>query len=77
MLIPQDRQQKSPQKRFLFILRLAILLIYLGLGLVLIFFNKLLPIDPERFAVEYQIAFGVILIVYGLLRFGRLLKNND
>jgi len=69
-------KQKSPQQRFLFILGLAMLSIYIGLGVILIF-TSLIPLDPDRFPRQYQIAFGVILIVYGLIRFGRIMKQDE
>ncbi len=75
-----DREQKSLFRRFLFILKLVIIFIYLDLGLAFIFsnnFNKLLPVDPERFTKKYQLAIGVIFILYGLIRFGRLLRKNN
>lgn len=75
-----DREQKSLQKRFLFILKLVIIFIYLGMGLAFIFSNnsnKLLPVDPERFPKKYQLAVGVIFILNALIRFRRLLRNNN
>jgi len=68
--------QKSPQQRFLLILGLAMLLMYFAIGIVLIFTN-ILPLDPEKFKKEYQIAFGIILILYGAIRFGRLINQKD
>jgi cytochrome c biogenesis protein CcdA len=70
-------KQKSLQQRFLFILRLAILFIYLGIGLILIFFSEIIHLDPDLFKRKYQIAFGIILIVYGLIRFARLIKEDN
>lgn len=69
-------KQKSPQQRFLFILGLTMLLMYFAIGIVLIFTN-ILPLDSNRFPKQYQIAFGVILIVYGAIRFGRLINQKD
>lgn len=70
-------KQKSPQQRFLFILGLTMMLIYLAIGIVIIFFSKLLPIDPEKFPKEYQVAFGVLLILYAGIRFGRIIGQKD
>ncbi|KQC01434.1 hypothetical protein [Pedobacter sp. Hv1] len=70
-------KQKSPQQRFLFILGLTMLLIYLGIGTVVIFFSQLLPIDPEKFPRPYQVAFGVVLIIYAAIRFGRIINQKD
>jgi len=69
-------KQKSPQQRFLFILGLTMLLLYFGIGVVLIFTN-ILPLDPDRFPKQYQIAFGVVLILYGAIRFTRLINQKD
>jgi uncharacterized membrane protein (DUF485 family) len=70
-------KQKSPQQRFLFILGLAMMLMYFAIGIALIFFTKLLPLDPDRFPKQYQIAFGVLLIIYAGIRFGRLINQKD
>jgi uncharacterized membrane protein (DUF485 family) len=70
-------RQKSPQQRFLFILGLAMMLVYLSIGIVLIFFTKLIPLDPDRFPRTYQVAFGVLLIVYAAIRFGRLINQQE
>lgn len=70
-------KQKSPQQRFLFILGLTMMLIYTAIAVVLIFLPERLPIDPERFPRTYQIAFGVLLLVYAGIRFGRLINQKD
>lgn len=49
------------------------MLIYSAIGIALIFFTKLLPLDPDKFPKEYQIAFGVLLLIYAGIRFGRLI----
>ncbi|SFG58883.1 hypothetical protein SAMN04489864_101166 [Pedobacter insulae] len=69
-------KQKSPQQRFLFILGLTMLLMYFAIGVVLIFTN-ILSLDPDKFPKQYQIAFGVVLIVYGAIRFARLINQKD
>lgn len=71
-----DFKQKSLSQRFLFILRLAVLFLYLGIGGVVIF-TQWVPLDPDKFPRSYQIAFGIILIIYGLIRFFRLIKEED
>lgn len=67
-------KQKSPQQRFLFILGLAMFLIYLTLGVILIFFKDLIPLQMEA---KYRIIFAVGLIAYALVRFYRLTKQKD
>ncbi len=64
-------KQKSPQQRFLLIFGLIILLFYFGLGILLIFWTDI----PFDFKPMYRIMFGVLLIVYAIIRFFRL--NNQ
>jgi hypothetical protein len=71
-------KQKSPQQRFLFILGVFMITIFLSLGIALIFFSEQLSIDSERFPTPYRIAFAVLLFIYSAIRFGRLIsKKND
>ncbi len=77
MLNLNDSKQKSPQQRFLLILGLTMMLIYLGIGVIFIFFDNLLPIDPAKFPRNYQVAFGVVLIIYAAIRFGRIITQKD
>jgi uncharacterized membrane protein (DUF485 family) len=66
-------KQKSPQQRFLFILGLVMLLLYFVLGTMLIFWKDI----PFDISPTYRIIFGVLLIGYAVLRFFRLIKQND
>ena len=71
-------KQKSLKQRFLFILGSFMILIFLSLGIILIFFSDMLSIDPERFPKQFRIAFAILLVVYAGIRFGRLInKKND
>ncbi|MBY0245293.1 MAG: hypothetical protein K2Q03_07570 [Sphingobacteriaceae bacterium] len=71
-------KQKSPQQRFLFILGLVMMFVYFGIGIMVIFFNNVLRIDTAKLKDNYRIAFGVLLIVYAIFRFSRLLiKKQD
>lgn len=63
-------QKKSPQQRFLFVIGILFFLVYLALGLLIIFWQSL----PLQMEIHYRVALGVILIVYAALRFIRLLK---
>jgi len=67
-----NREQKSPAKRFLFVLGLVMFSLYLVLGIAIIFWKDF-PIEMD---LGYRIAFGVLLIGYSFLRFVRLLKNQ-
>ena len=66
-----QKEQKSPAKRFLFVLGLLMFSLYLILGIAVIFWKDF-PID---LALGYRIAFGVLLIAYSFFRFVRLLRN--
>ncbi len=77
MFKSNNSKQKSPQQRFLFILGLAMMVVYLGISAVIIFFHEVLWLDPERFPRKYQIAFAIVLIVYAIIRFFRILRDNN
>jgi hypothetical protein len=66
-------KQKSPQQRFLFILGLVMFCLYLVLGVSLIVW-KSFPIEIKPM---HRIMLGCLLIVYALIRFYRLIKQND
>ena len=70
-------KQKSPQQRFLFILGVVMMIVYLSIGIIVIFFSELLHIDPTKFPASYRIAFGVLLIIYAVIRFSRLLNKKE
>ncbi len=67
----KSQEQKSPAKRFLFVLGLLMFSLYLVLGLAVIFWEDF----PMQLDLGYRIAFGVLLIAYSFIRFVRLLKN--
>jgi len=66
-------KQKSPQQRFLFILGLVMLLMYLVLGILMIFWDNI----PFAITPTYRVIFGLGLIAYAFLRFFRLIKQNN
>ncbi len=61
----RDRQ-KSPTKRFLLILRLVMLPVYLFLGLTVIFWKDF----PwfQNVNIAWKISFGILLISYSIFR---------
>ncbi|HPJ10173.1 MAG TPA: hypothetical protein PLS51_06050 [Flavobacterium sp.] len=65
-------KEKSPKERFLLVIGILFFLIYLFLGLAVIFW-KALPINMPQ---NYRIAFGLLLIVYSLIRFLRFFNSN-
>lgn len=66
-------KKKSPKERFLFVIGMLFFMLYLVLGLVLIFWADI-PIQMET---KYRIAFGVLLIVYAYIRFMRFLNASN
>jgi hypothetical protein len=70
-------KQKSPQQRFLFILGLAMMLFYVLLGILIIFYFEKLNLDPEKFPEVYRVTFGIVLIIYAIIRFYRVLGKKD
>jgi hypothetical protein len=71
--IIQNFQKKSLKERFLFVIGMMVFLAYFILGLIFIFW-KAMPIAMQ---LEYRIAFGVLLIVYSLIRFLRIFNTNN
>ncbi|MGZ3872646.1 MAG: hypothetical protein ACXVJD_06995 [Mucilaginibacter sp.] len=67
-----DKQQKSPARRFLLILGVVGFICVTALGLMVIFWESMLP----NISKTQRLVFGLILIAYGILRFSRLLKKN-
>jgi polyferredoxin len=64
------RTQKSPDWRFLLVLRVLIFLAFLVFGLGLIFWYSL-PMSENydiNMPTGYRIAMGVLIVVYGLYR---------
>jgi cytochrome c biogenesis protein CcdA len=65
-------KKKSLQERFLLVLGIFFFLIYLTLGILIIFYDELPLYMPQ----SYRIVFGVILILYSFMRFMRFFNNN-
>lgn len=64
--------QKSPKRRFLLILGVTAFITILTFGLMVIFWQKMLPNLPQ----SQKYAFGGVIILYAFLRFSRLLKKE-
>ncbi|HEX9979501.1 MAG TPA: hypothetical protein VGB50_02925 [Flavobacterium sp.] len=69
----ENSKKKSPKQRFLFVIGMIFFLVYLGLGLVIIFWEEF-PLAMEQ---RYRVAFGALLIVYAFIRFTRLLRSEN
>jgi hypothetical protein len=66
-------KQKSPQQRFLFVLGLVFLGLYVFLALTL-FIWKSMPVD---ISYNRRVILGVLLLVYAVFRFSRLLNAES
>ncbi len=67
-------RQKSPKRRFLLILGLATFIACVTLGLMIMFWDKL--IQKMDMSQTERLMFGGLFLVYGLLRFSRLFKQD-
>jgi hypothetical protein len=65
-------KKKSLIERFLLIISVLVFLSYFFLGLLVIFWDEI-PFDIK---MNYRIAFGVVLIIYSLIRFIRFYNAN-
>ncbi|MDI1318116.1 MAG: hypothetical protein PSU83_12480 [Flavobacterium sp.] len=68
----ENFQKKSLKERFLLVIGILFFLIYLTLGLIIIFWKSL----PLALEYKYRIAFGVLLIVYSFIRFLRFFNKE-
>lgn len=71
-MLRRENQQKSPQKRFLFILGSVMFVFYFILGLAIIFWEDI-PLNLDK---TYRIVFGSFLIIYSFLRLIRLVQTR-
>jgi uncharacterized membrane protein (DUF485 family) len=65
-------QKKSLKERFLLVIGILFFLLYFVLGLIVIFMDNF----PMRMPMNYRIAFGVLLIVYAVIRCMRIINDN-
>ena len=71
-------QEKSLKERFLLVIGILFFLIYLVLGLIVIFWDMLfIKQFPIAMQPVYRMAFGVILIVYSFFRLFRFFNTNN
>jgi hypothetical protein len=64
--------KKSLKERFLLFIGILFFLIYLTLGLIIIFWTEF----PLKLETNYRIAFGLLLIGYAAIRFLRFFNSN-
>ena len=65
-------KEKSLKERFLLFIGILFFLIYLTLGLIIIFWEQF----PIAMDTKYRVAFGALLIGYSFLRFLRFFNSN-
>ncbi len=65
-------KQKSPQQRFLFVLGLVFLGLYVFLALTLFVWKSM----PVEIPYNRRVILGVLLLVYAVFRFARLLNKE-
>jgi len=68
----KNEEQKSPKRRFLLILGVTAFLCFFALGLMVIFWDRMLP----NLSKVQKIGFGSLIIIYSVLRFARLLRKT-
>ncbi len=71
-MLSDNNKQKSLKRRFLLILGVTAFISFCLLGLMIIFWDNMLP----NLSKIQKIGFGIIIIVYALVRFSRLLKKD-
>ena len=71
-MLSNNNRQKSLKRRFLLILGIAAFLSFSSLGLMIIFWDKMLP-DVSK---TQKIIIGAVLLIYAVVRFSRLLKKD-
>jgi len=69
-----QREQKSPQRRFLLILGLALFICITTFGLMIILWDKLAI--TLKLTTWNRYAFGSLFILYGILRSARIYKKD-
>lgn len=65
-------QKKSLRERFLLVIGILFFMIYLVLGIIVLFMKDF----PMNMPMNYRIAFGVLLIVYAFIRCWRIINDN-
>jgi hypothetical protein len=71
-MLSNNERQKSLARRFLLILGVAGFICVCALGLMVMFWDIMLP----NFTKLQRILIGSVLILYGVLRFSRLLRKK-
>jgi uncharacterized membrane protein (DUF485 family) len=65
-------QKKSLKQRFLLVIGILFLIVYFVLGLFVLFMKDF----PLNMSMPYRVAFGILLVVYAVIRFTRIIKDD-
>jgi hypothetical protein len=68
-----NKGQKSPKRRFLFILGAVTFVCFVVLGIMIMFWEQL----PVQLSKNQRLLFGAFIIGYSILRFSRLFKKDQ
>jgi len=71
-MLSDNTRQKSLKRRFLLILGVTASIAFTCLGLMVIFWDSMLP----NMSKTQKILIGSVIIIYAILRFSRLLKKD-
>lgn len=71
-MLSNNNRQKSLQRRFLLILGVVAFISVCSLGLMIIFWDAMLPTLPR----VQKIIIGIVIIIYAVIRFSRILKRE-
>jgi uncharacterized membrane protein (DUF485 family) len=69
-----NHKKKSLPERFLLILGILFFIVYVAMGLAVLFWDKLIERLP--LADGYRITLGVAIIIYAFLRFVRYFRKS-
>ena len=67
-----DNEQKSPKRRFLLILGVTAFTALIVFGLMVIFWDRMLPNIPQT----QKMLYGAIIIIYAFIRFARVFRKE-
>lgn len=70
--IYRNIQKKSLKQRFLLVIGILFLILYFVLGLFVIFMKDF----PINMSMPYRVAFGILLVVYAIVRFTRIINEG-
>jgi len=67
-----DNEQKSPKRRFLLILGVIAFTALIVFGLMVVFWDRMLPNIPKT----QKMLYGILIIIYAFIRFARVFRKE-